>query len=141
MVIGAEASGLAAADIRGDAEVMNRFGIQDTNAGLVLVFAKKDAHFWNECFYPEEARTPSDLEERRQENTRQFDLKQLSDCSGRGECQTAQDGVEEDSAEEEEEKDKDKAGDEVVKAVKGRFVVRFARRISVDKRGRLDIDS
>ena len=43
---------------------------------------------------------------------RRFDLKQHSDCSGRGECQTAQDGVEEDSGEEDEENGD--AEDEVV---------------------------
>lgn len=71
---------------------------------------------------------------------RRYDLKQLSDYSGRGERQTAQGGVEEDSDKEEEENNKDKAGDEVEEAGKGR-IVQFAQRISVDKKRQLDIYS
>lgn len=42
MVIGAGVSGHVGAHNRGDAEVMDRFGIQDTNTGLmVLDFAKR----------------------------------------------------------------------------------------------------
>lgn len=107
---------------------------------MVLDFAKRMQIAGMSTFTQKQQEHPATYKSGgRRTPQRPFDLKQLSDCGGRGERQTAQNGVEEDSGEEEEEKYKDKEEDEVVEAGNQRIVVGFTEKISVDKRGRLDI--
>lgn len=110
-MIGTEVSGHVGADNRGDAEVMDRFGIQDTQDWWCLQKGRKLL----EWILPR--KNTQWLIRAEAGEHHEDDLIWSSLLTG-GERQTVQDGVEEDSGEEEEEKDKDKAEDEVLKLEK-----------------------